>query len=508
MIDVPLPLTRRRLVGAAAASALAAAGVYELADRLSPRPARAAGGASHPPEQHVLQDLRIVSSDGVDAFAPPLHSQVLTAGVAVGGARSALAAARREPLEHRLATLDGRYPATPAGLGLTVAWGLPYFRRLVPRQAARWLPLDRRASAAAGRPVAVLEDAVLFPSDPDGLVLEQNDVAVLLRSDSLDHIRDGAETVFGDGLFRITSSRRGFAGGGFAGGRSLPKRLALAAGVPGAHLIPERAELFLGFTSTQKQAPGRERIANLETLGYAAVGPDDYFAHGTHMHLSHVFEDLEAWYRLSGPERLASAFHPGLAVSPGTLTVPQGPRDVQTAGEVVHDYAPPRADRPQRLRSRPHHAWATTSSAPTGSCTGGERPFPTAPTSTPSTTRSRGLVDPAADRAGAGSRAGLHFVVFNPTSDDFASRAAGDGRDPPWRPQAAVRRRPAASGDQRRPDRDAPAELPRPASAGTARSLSPSSRPEAGPPHPRPVRPRRARRAGGERAAAQIVVST
>ena len=334
-----VPLTRRRLVGAAAASALAAAGVYELADRLSPRPARAAGGASHPPEQHVLHDLRIVSSDGIDAFAPPLHSQVLTAALAVGESRSALTAARRE-LEHRLATLDGRYPVTPAGLGLTVAWGLPYFRRFVPRQAARSLPLDRRASAAAGRPVAVLEDAVLFPSDPGGLVLEQNDVAVLLRSDSLDHIRDAAETVFGDGgLFRITSSRRGFAGGGFAGGRSLPKRLALAAGVPGAHLIPERAELFLGFTSTQKQAPGRERIANLETLGYAAVGPNDYFAHGTHMHLSHVFEDLEAWYRLSGRERLASAFHPGLAVSPETLTVPQGPRDVQTAGEVVHDYA-------------------------------------------------------------------------------------------------------------------------------------------------------------------------
>ena len=66
----------------------------------------------------------------------------------------------------------------------------------------------------------------------------------------------------------MTSIRRGFAGGGFAGGQSLPKKLAVAAGVAGADLIPDTSELFLGFTSTQKAGLGPGLIANHETLGY------------------------------------------------------------------------------------------------------------------------------------------------------------------------------------------------------------------------------------------------
>ncbi len=69
----------------------------------------------------------------------------------------------------------------------------------------------------------------------------------------------------------------------------------MAAGVPGADLIPPDAELFLGFTSTLKENLGPSRIANLETLGLARI-PQGYFTHGTHMHLSHIHENLEAWY--------------------------------------------------------------------------------------------------------------------------------------------------------------------------------------------------------------------
>ena len=89
-------------------------------------------------------------------------------------------------------------------------------------------------------------------------MLEQNDVAVLLRSDRLDHIADGAKALFERlDLFEVTSIRKGFAGGGFEGRRSLPKQMAVAAGVPGAELIPDTAELFLGFTSTQSHGLGR-----------------------------------------------------------------------------------------------------------------------------------------------------------------------------------------------------------------------------------------------------------
>src|SRR5262249_19236557 len=161
-------------------------------------------------------------------------------------------------VEDALRKLDEGFEPTPAGLGVTVAWGLPYFRRYVPGQSRKHIPLDRRATGTRGRPVLVVEDAIRFPSDPQETILEENDVAVLLRSDSLDHLKDGSQAIFRDldGLFRMTSVRRGFAGGGFDGGTSLPKQMATVASVPGADLIPEHSELFLGFTSTQKAGLG------------------------------------------------------------------------------------------------------------------------------------------------------------------------------------------------------------------------------------------------------------
>src|SRR5581483_5795799 len=139
-------------------------------------------------------------------------------------------------------------PSTPAGLVVTTAYGLPYFRRYVPGQAAAHLPVDRRATADGTKRVRVLTDARTFPSDPANVVLDQNEVAVLLRSDLREHIEAASTLLFGDdALFRVTSIRRGFAGGGFGGGPGLPKLMATAAGVSGADLIPDGAELFLGF---------------------------------------------------------------------------------------------------------------------------------------------------------------------------------------------------------------------------------------------------------------------
>ena len=122
-----------------------------------------------------------------------------------------LRGAQRE-LEDALADLDDRFAATAAGLGVTVAWGLPYFFRHVPAAWAKHAPFDRRARKPALLP------AIRFPSDPRDTVLEQNDVAVLLRSDSLDHVSAGAKRLFDDlKLFEVTSIRKGFAGGGFEG---------------------------------------------------------------------------------------------------------------------------------------------------------------------------------------------------------------------------------------------------------------------------------------------------
>ncbi len=333
-------LTRRQLVGGAAASALGAAGIYELANKLGNAPARVSAGP-RPPEQHLLGGIRVVTDNDVEVLVPPLHHQVVTATLRVDETPAALRDAR-ESLEQALTGLAGRYDETPAGLGITVSWGLPYFDRYVQGQAARHLPVDRRASATRRQEVRVLEDAIRFPTDPDPMVLESNDVAVLLRSDSLDHIAVGATAIFDElsGLFEVTSIRKGFVGGGFDGGPGLPKQMALAAGIPGADLIPHGAELFLGFTSTQKAGLGPSKIANIETLGYADLGRSAYFAHGTHMHLSHLFEDLAAWYQIFDfQDRVDTTFRPKLHVPRYTQTVPQGPDDVQSRAHVRTDYA-------------------------------------------------------------------------------------------------------------------------------------------------------------------------
>src|SRR5438105_2078022 len=115
-----MKLTRRQVLAGAA-------GIYALVDGLAQTPARASAG-SRPREQHLLDGVRVVHDNGVEVLVPPLHHQVVTAELRVGGTRKELLRARGD-LEEALAGLDRRFDSTPAGLGVTVAWGLPYFRR-------------------------------------------------------------------------------------------------------------------------------------------------------------------------------------------------------------------------------------------------------------------------------------------------------------------------------------------------------------------------------------------
>jgi hypothetical protein len=49
--------------------------------------------------------------------------------------------------------------------------------------------------------------------------------------------------------------------------------------------------------------------------------PNDYFAGGTALHLSHLFEDLDAWYALPYDERVARMFHLDAVATPGRITL-------------------------------------------------------------------------------------------------------------------------------------------------------------------------------------------
>jgi hypothetical protein len=400
------------MLAGAAASALAAGGIYELVDQLAGEaPKRAPVLLDRPDEQHLLDSVSVILDNNVEVVVPPRHHQLITATVRTDD----LHGAQRE-LSAALDELDRTYEQTPAGLGVTIGWGLPYFERHVPEAWRVHAPYDRRARKAALLP------AVRFPSDPHETVLEENDVAILLRSDSRDHLAHAAG-ILDFPFLNVTSIRRGFVGGG------LPKKLALAAGVPGADLVPESAQLFLGFTSTQKDALGPRLIANHETLGYVELGPKHYFRQGTHMHVSHLFEDLEAWYlNFDFDERVATAFRPGQPdVKEGTLTVPQPlkradsshlvEREFRTQGRIGHSSAIQASSRLQQ-----QYVAQDGTVYPKGTAIPQRADFNTL--DNPFDWSARRDVDGMQP----GPRAGLHFVVFNPSSDDFRrNRMAMDG---------------------------------------------------------------------------------
>jgi hypothetical protein len=410
-------LTRRRFIGGAAAAAVTGGGIYELVDRLGSKPARPdLEPADMPKEQHLI-DLSTTHSEGIEVVVPPLHSEVVTAKLTkVRDLRAA-----QGQLEDVLRGVDSRYALSPAGLTVTVAWGMPYFETYVPAQAKTHLPFDRRAQ----KPVLLPNRR--FPSDPASTILESNDVAVLLRSDHVENIDDVRKEIFALPFLQVTSIRHGFAGGGFDGGKSLPQKMAVAAGVPGGDLIPDGSELFLGFTSTQKAGLGPGTIANHETLGYVDLR-SGYFRNGTNMHLSHISEDLEAWYlNFDFDERVLTAFRPGMHVRENTQTIAQGPAQVSPQSLLENQF---------HETGRIGHSASIQSTSrllqDTIGVDGTHYPKGTAiPQRADFNTLDNPFLfssDPARDGMSDEPIAGVHFVVFNPSGDDFErNRLAMDG---------------------------------------------------------------------------------
>jgi hypothetical protein len=458
-------LRRRRLIQGTAGTlgaALGSAGIYKMIDTIARPPERPAV-ASNPPtqEQCLLQNEQVVSVDGSGvksshgAFpvrVPALHDHVITATLNVPENAKALQEAQHH-LESILLGLERRFPPTPTGVGITVAWGLPYFQQYIPNLGKTssffkagtpypaYLPVDLATSKMEGHTVYALQESITFPSDqpPAGfgaIRLEQNDIAVLLRSDSLANIMAATNALFGHGsdqagsLFTVTSIRRGFSGGGFYGQQGLASKLALAAHVPGARSIPAHAQGFLGFTTTLVSNMGPGVIASLETLpGVTDQWPNGYFRQGTTMQLSHLFQDLATWYGPSFPHharRVQAMFQPGLspAPAPGTLTLaPPG----QSEADVAHGV--------QQYGGYGHSgsmAQVDSTTSPTTSNYGVAYP-------TGTTIPVRGdfdtldnpfhyTSDPTGDHYSNKKAAGLHFIMFQPTIGTFNRvRLAMDG---------------------------------------------------------------------------------
>jgi hypothetical protein len=293
-----------------------------------------------------VERIEVILDNGVTVAVPPLHNDVFTAKLknTMTWSTSALKTAKTR-VERALAAVEKPYPATAAGLTMVIGWGLPFFRTFVPTLMDTYLPVDNGPPSQS----AVL-DAVQFPSDPPGVVLEDNHVMFKFRSDSSAIVSGAERALFEDqnsgayigDLFDLTSKRIGFLGRGF-GSQSIGKQLALAAGVAGAEQIPDNAQLMMGFTSTQTQALGPDNIVSFETIpGLTNQWPNGYFAAGCAMHLSHLFLSIDVWYgSFDYAARVKRMFSPRTPVpaNQATVTIPNGPAQVSTMAQVMQDAA-------------------------------------------------------------------------------------------------------------------------------------------------------------------------
>jgi hypothetical protein len=137
---------------------------------------------------------------------------------------------------------------------------------------------------------------------------------------------------------------------------------------------------------------------------------------------------LAAWYQVFDfQERLDTTFRPGLVAPSETQTVAQGTSEAQTEEQVRRDYA--------RHRRIGHAGSVQPASRLDHNVVGPDgTPYPKG-TAVPQRADFNTLdnpffwsVDPARDGFSDEPAAGLHFLIFNPTSDDFRrTRLAMDG---------------------------------------------------------------------------------
>ena len=422
-------LQRAAVVGL---GSLAARGVYEVLDEVAGGPPRAEAAAvvRRRQEQYLVENVEVILNNGVTVAIPPLHNDVFTAKLKSTRTwnASALKSAKTR-VENALTTVERPYSATAAGLTMVIGWGLPFFRTFTPNLWPTYLPAIPNTSP---KQYAVL-DAIQFPSDPDGLVLEDNHVMFKIRSDS-NSIVQGVEAALFDNpnsgayigdLFDLTSKRIGFLGRGF-GTQSIGKQLALAADppVPGADLIPDNAQLMMGFTSTQTQALGPDNIPSFETLpGVTNQWPNGYFAAGCAMHLSHLYLDINTWYSsMDFSTRVTRMFSPRASGTEGTVTIPNGPGQLSTLDQVKADALAGVAG---------HNAMLQQAARLATNVTDNYSRLRKAGTSVPLREDFNTLDDPffwAPGGVGPTNKPGMHFVAFLPGHHLFhRARLAMDG---------------------------------------------------------------------------------
>jgi hypothetical protein len=204
--------------------------------------------------------------DGVAVRMPPVYTSFTTLRLTGRQDRAAL--------ERALAAVEARFPFSPRGAMVMVGYGRPYFERI-------------------GRTVPQLADAERGPTDPPHTKLERNDLLFVVRSDSAATITRALELLTKPDCLRVTSRRLSFHQLG------LPRKIAERHELPYAAKIDPRSPMWMGF--------GDQQVGSSAPPAAIAFkhGP---LAGGAILHLSHLIEDLDAFYAEPYEERLQAVF--------------------------------------------------------------------------------------------------------------------------------------------------------------------------------------------------------
>jgi hypothetical protein len=295
-----------------------------LLEQLAVAPVRAASAAT------AFSDIQF----DLGAFMPP--AQVFNDGAGnvtagFGPVYALFLPAKLNPtkadqttLANALNTIEANYAPSPSGLLIgSVAYGLPYFRRLPQTLVNSNMP---RLLSNQNR--FVLEEATPMPTDVVGglvggpnaripgvtkdrynvnVAIENNEVLFQFRSDSTANLASvplwlqGSNNLSGtfvpspnfNGLFSFQQTRLQFVQVG------LPRKMAEQYGFDFAPRINPNSSMAMGFVDQQTDSSGPPAICTFvgnNSARLTTATPGSYFDNGSIAHFSHVIQDLFQFY--------------------------------------------------------------------------------------------------------------------------------------------------------------------------------------------------------------------
>jgi hypothetical protein len=315
----PSKPVRRRTVLKASGAIAAAAGTMTFLDEVAWRPVRSAMA-----QTVGLPDIQF----DIGRFIPPAFTvngvQVQFGPVYTTFATATLSRlptkAEQTTLANALNTIESRYPFSPSGVFVFVSYGLPYFRRLPGGLNTGSLARNFIPRLGSNTSRLVLEEAVPSPTDvgQPGITkrkfnipvrIEGNDLLFTVRSDDPAKITDvlnwlnRSNRLAGQSVpspvlpMTFTSSRVMFQQ------RGMPRLVASNDGLYYLDRIQDQSPMWMGFADQQTSGSGPAPAVAFQDNASARLTTaraGDYFDNGSIQHLSHVIQDLEAFYAREG----------------------------------------------------------------------------------------------------------------------------------------------------------------------------------------------------------------